>query len=215
MLANFVPEWSVIAAFTIAGLLLSWTPGPDMTLFLGRTLAQGRLAGIVSLLGASAGTLVHTFLAIVGISALIATSPTGFWVLKIVGALYLLWLAWQAIFVRSTFDVDSKKTQPLSLFRNFLFGVGVNLLNPKVILFYMTFLPQFVSATDPWASAKMVFLGLYFVVLTVPPMVILIFVADRFTVALKRKPVIARSIDYVFGTVFAAFAVRILFTQGR
>jgi len=214
-MADFLPTLPVLLTFCVAAILLAITPGPDMTLFLGRTLAQGRAAGIATLLGTSMGTVVHTVLAVAGISALLAASPTGFWILKIVGALYLLWLAFQAIVNKSTFALEVSSRPARSLKRNFAMGLGVNLLNPKVVIFYMTFLPQFVSADDPNAWKIMLFLGLFFSVFTFPPMAAMIFAADKVAATLKAKPGISRTIDYVFGTVFAVFAVRILMTEGR
>lgn len=212
---DFVPTLPVILAFSAASLVLSITPGPDMTLFLGRTLASGPRAGLASLLGASTGCLVHTCAAVLGISALLAASPLGFWVLKIVGALYLMWLAFQAIRYGSTFTMEKNKSPSASLMRDYVKGIGINMLNPKVVIFFITFLPQFVSASDPYAWQKMLFLGVFFVVLTVPPMVVMIFMADRFSASLQRNPKATRIIDYVFGTIFAAFAIRILMVQTR
>ncbi|MEM9678031.1 MAG: LysE family translocator, partial [Pseudomonadota bacterium] len=190
--------------------------GPDMTLFLSRTLSQGRMAGIVSMLGATTGTMIHTVLAVVGISALIAASPIAFGILKIVGALYLLWLAYQAVFKGSTFTLENDKPKKqTSLKTSFLMGIGVNLLNPKVVLFFMTFLPQFVSASDPAAWQKMLFLGLFFGLLTAPLMAVMIYAARSFADTLQKKPLVRRVIDYVFGSIFALFAVRILWADSR
>lgn len=220
---EFIPSLPILASFAIASLLLAITPGPDMTLFLGRALSQGRLAGVMSLLGATTGTLIHTTLAVAGISALLVASPTGFWLLKIAGAFYLLWLAYQSVFKSSTFNLEpvqsdesvSRAGLGKQMVRHYLVGIGVNLLNPKVVIFFMTFLPQFVTATDPFAPHKMMFLGLFFAVVSVPPMIALIFAANRFAASVNNNPSISRMIDYVFGAVFAAFAIRILTTSAR
>ncbi|MGI9353990.1 MAG: LysE family translocator [Rhizobiaceae bacterium] len=214
-MADFLPTLPVLLAFSLAGILLAITPGPDMTLFLSRTLAQGRTEGLAALAGTTVGTMIHTVMAVAGISALLAASPTGFWILKIVGALYLLRLAFQSIVKRSTFELEISGKPPRSLKRNFAMGLGVNLLNPKVVIFYMTFLPQFVSADDPNAWRIMLFLGLFFTPLTVPLMAAMIFAADQLATTLTARPGISRVIDWVFGTVFAVFAVRILITEGR
>jgi threonine/homoserine/homoserine lactone efflux protein len=94
---SYVPDLPVLLAFTLAGVVLFATPGPDMSLWLARTLQGGRRAGMAAMLGTSTGCLVHAALAAGGISVLIAASPVAFAVLKVVGALYLLWLAWGAI----------------------------------------------------------------------------------------------------------------------
>lgn len=94
---SFLPDTATLFAFTLAALVLTVTPGPDMTLFMSKTLTQGRLAGLAAVLGATAGLVVHTILAAVGVSALLAASAVAFTLLKIVGAAYLIWLAYQAI----------------------------------------------------------------------------------------------------------------------
>jgi len=215
MMIDFLPSLPTFAAFSVAALLLAVTPGPDMTLFLSATLSQGRKAGIASLLGASSGCLVHTLLAVLGISLLLATSPTAFWILKIVGATYLLWLAFQAVMKGSTLVVGDQESRPSSFLKNYVKGVGINILNPKVVIFFITFLPLFVEASDPAAWQKMLFLGIYFVCFSTPLMLLLILGADKLAATLKTQPLISRGIDWIFATVFGVFAVKILLTQSR
>jgi threonine/homoserine/homoserine lactone efflux protein len=212
---TFVPDAPTMAAYTVACLILCITPGPDMSLFLQRTITAGRTAGIASTLGASAGCLVHTVLAAVGLSALIATSPTAFLVLKVVGAVYLGWLAVDAIRNGSSLNVRDEARQTISVSRAFWTGVVINLSNPKVVLFFVTFLPQFVSSADPHAAGKLAFLGVFMVVFSTPITILMILGADRVVGALKARPRIMRGIDYVFATVFGAFAAKILLTEGR
>ncbi len=210
---EFLPTLPVFLAFTFATFVLAITPGPDMTLFLGRALTRGRAAGIAALFGASSGIVIHTLLAAFGVSALLAASPTGFLILKIVGALYLLWLAIQALRKGSALTLEKQGNQHSSLFENWLAGLGVNLLNPKIVLFFITFLPQFVSPGDPNAAGKMVFLGLYFIVFSIVPMTVLIFTVDRLGEVLKRNRHVTRTIDWLFASVFGAFAVKMLLTE--
>ncbi|MCB8837424.1 LysE family translocator [Aurantimonas sp. VKM B-3413] len=213
---TFLPDLSTLIAFSIACFVLTITPGPDMTLFLGRTLAEGRAAGIAAFAGASTGSLVHTTLAAVGLSALIAASPEAFLVLKVVGAAYLIFLAVQAIRSGSTFKMDGRNARKArSLKASWATGLGINLTNPKIILFFVTFLPQFVHAGDPGAAGKLFFLGVYFVIFATPFCVAMILAADRLADALRRRPKITRIIDYLFAGVFSAFAIKILTTQGR
>ena len=210
----FLPDLATFLAFTAAAFLLAVTPGPDMTLFLGRTLAQGRRAGVTVLLGTMLGCLLHTLAAVTGISALLAASPAAFGVLKTCGALYLAWLAFQAVRGDSTFRLDAPANR-LSLRAAFLKGLGVNLLNPKVLLFFISFLPVFVSRDDPAAWQKMLFLGVWFTLFSTPLLVAMIFAADRFAATLKGSPRLARTLDWLFATVFAAFAVRIVMAEGK
>jgi threonine/homoserine/homoserine lactone efflux protein len=212
---TFLPDAGTMAAYSLACFILAITPGPDMSLFLQRTMTSGRGAGIASTLGASAGCLVHTVLAAVGLSAVIAASPNAFFVLQLVGAGYLLWLAVDALRNGSSLNVTVAERQPISLSRAFSTGVMINLLNPKVVLFFVTFLPQFISAADPHASGKLAFLGVYMVAFGTPITILMILGAERLVGALKQRPVIMRAIDYVFAGVFGAFAVKIMLAEGK
>ena len=210
---DFLPSLPVLSAFTVAALILTLTPGPDMTLFLGRALSQGRAAGMAAMFGAATGVVIHTLLAAFGISALIQASPNGFLALKIVGALYLLWLAIQAIREGSAFSLEEAKTKPKSLTSNWLTGIGINLLNPKIILFFITFLPQFISPGDVNATGKMIFLGFYFIIIASMCCSMMVYAVDKVADTLKRNPKVTRAIDWLFAGVFSAFAIRILFTE--
>jgi threonine/homoserine/homoserine lactone efflux protein len=212
---TFLPMPEILAAFTLAAFVLIFTPGPDMTLFLGETLRAGRARGMAAMMGASVGLLVHTLLAAFGLSALLAASATAFTVLKIAGAAYLLWLAAQAIRHGSALTLAPGKGEQRPLMQVFALGLGVNLLNPKIVMFFLTFLPQFVSVADPHASAKLLFLGLYFLALGVPTCVLLILAAERFTAAIRRSPRITRAIDWLFATLMGAFALKLLFARSN
>ncbi|MAA99278.1 MAG: threonine transporter RhtB [Stappia sp.] len=211
---SFIPDAATLAAFTAAVLVLVMTPGPDMTLFVSRALTQGRASGLVSVLGTSTGSVVHTLLVAFGLSALLAASAEAFLVLKVVGALYLLWLAYQGLRHGSALSVAARADTPrVPLGRVYLTGLLVNLLNPKIVLFFLTFLPQFVAANDPDAAGKLVFLGLYLVVLSVPFCVAMVLMAEGFSKGLRRSPRLMRAIDWLFAGVIGGFAVKILMTS--
>ena len=212
---TFLPDFTTFITYTLASMLLFITPGPDMSLWLSRTGVSGRRAGIAAMAGTQMGCVVHTLLAAFGVSALIAASVTAFTVLKIVGALYLLWLAVDAIRNGSSLNVKTDALPPASALSSFILGTTVNLTNPKVVLFFITFLPQFVSATDPHVAGKLLFLGLYFVVINTPLAALLIWGAEKVVVWLKARPRVLRGIDYSFAGVFAFFALKIAMTQGR
>jgi threonine/homoserine/homoserine lactone efflux protein len=210
---TFVPDLHILLAYTAAACVLILTPGPDMTYFLGKTIAGGRARGFAAALGTSAGLIVHSLLASLGLSALLAASATAFGILKIAGVAYLIWLAIEAIRHGSALTLKPNGGDTQSIGRAFLMGVGINLLNPKIIVFFLTFLPQFVSVSDPHASAKLMFLGLYFIALGIPICACLILLAERFTGAIRRSPKVMRAIDYVFASIMGAFAVRLLFAR--
>jgi threonine/homoserine/homoserine lactone efflux protein len=212
---TFLPDLATLLAYSVASILLFITPGPDMSLWLSRTIGSGRASGMAAMTGTNVGCVVHTLLAAFGVSALIAASQTGFLVLKVVGALYLLWLAVDALRNGSSLNVREGEANTVSAFSSFLMGVTVNLTNPKVVLFFITFLPQFVSASDPHVTGKLMFLGLFFVVINIPLSILLILGAERLVGWLKARPRVLRGIDYSFAGVFAFFALKIAFTQGK
>src|ERR671921_481252 len=199
---TFLPDVSTLLTYTLAAILLFITPGPDMSLFLAKTMAGGRKAGMASMLGAMAGCGVHTLLAVLGLSALLAASVTAFTVLKVVGALYLLWMAFDAVRNGSALSVKEEGRAEIPFWKTFFMGVGINLTNPKVVLFFVTFLPQFVDAADPHASDKLVFLGLYFIAFSAPLAALMILAAERIIALLKDRPRIMRAIDYTFAGLF-------------
>lgn len=212
---DFLPSLPTLLAFAAATLLLAATPGPDMTLSISRSLAQGTKAALFVVLGTSLGIVVHTMLVAFGISALITASPTAFLILKTGGAGYLLWLAIQAVRYGSKLSikkVDETKATPLA---NISSGFWVNLLNPKVIIFFMTFLPQFVSAGDPTVTQKLIFFGFCFILIGMPVNAAVVFAADCLAGWLQNNRKVLRGMDYTFAGVFSVFAAKILLTQAR
>jgi threonine/homoserine/homoserine lactone efflux protein len=214
IMMDFVPATPVLIAYIFASVALTLTPGPDMTMFLGKAVSQSRLAGLAAFCGASTGLVVHTVLIAIGLSALLAASVTAFTILKIVGAVYLVYLAYQAIRYGSALSVGGKRTAD-PLHRVYLKGLTVNLLNPKIIVFFVTFLPQFVQPGDPHASAKLMFLGLLFVVVSIPLSLPMIYFAGSIAGFLKRSPKATRFVDYLFATVLGAFAVRLILAHSK
>lgn len=212
---DYLPDTATLLKYTVAALILFITPGPDMSLFLARTIAGGRQSGMAAMLGACTGCLIHTILAAFGLSLLIATSPTAFTIMKTIGAVYLLWLAWGAIRQGSALNVRDRGPLRSSFMKTFLMGVGVNLTNPKVVLFFITFLPLFVASDDPYASSKLIFLGLYFVAISIVLGALMILGAERLVATLKARPRVMRIIDYIFAGVFGAFAASILSAQAK
>jgi threonine/homoserine/homoserine lactone efflux protein len=206
---------SLAAAYVAACLILAATPGADMALFLSRTLTGGRAQGFAALTGASFGLIFHTFAAALGLSALLAASAQAYEAVKIAGALYLLWLAWRAIRHGSALKLKVDAWACGGLRGAFATGLLINLTNPKIVLFFVTFLPQFISASDPHASAKLFALGLGFIAITTAVNAIVILVAGRFVAAAKRNPRALRLFDYGFAAFMGAFAARLVWNEAR
>src|SRR3569832_900343 len=160
---SFIPPLATILTFAVASIVLSNTPGPDMALHLSRSINYGRVHGVMTLIGTLLGLLVHSALVALGISILIVAAPPLFLALKIVGAVYLLWLAWQAIRKGGGFRLAAAARQKPTLWQSFLAGVMIDLLNPKVVLFFVTFLPQFVHLVVLFVFGLLFFLVFVFV----------------------------------------------------
>jgi threonine/homoserine/homoserine lactone efflux protein len=150
-----------LALFIAAGLLLNITPGPDTLYIVGRSGLQGWRGGAVAALGIGAGSLVHTLAAAVGLSALLAASATAFTILKWLGAAYLVYVGISLFMARTAIQPD-KSMQAAALRTVFLQGFLTNVLNPKVALFFLAFLPQFVDPAAPSKALAFVFLGCVF-----------------------------------------------------
>jgi threonine/homoserine/homoserine lactone efflux protein len=212
---SFIPEISVVLTFALAALVLAVTPGPDMALFVSRTMSFGKAHGFAAVVGTSTGIAVHTMLVAFGISVLIVAAPAAFLALKIVGALYLVWLAIQAVRSGGGLLVTREQGKEPSFFQSFLTGLAINLTNPKVALFFVTFLPQFVSAEDPAVAQKLVFLGMEFIVVSIPVVVGTVLFAEWLTVTLRDNQWVSKALNWSFAAVFIGFAATILFAEGR
>lgn len=158
---DLLPALPSLLAFVAAGLALNLTPGPDMLYCAARGTAGGRRAGIASALGIGAGALVHTAFAALGLAALLMASSLAYEAIRWGGAVYLLWIAWQT-WRQGELPPDARDVAPAGLLRVFAQGALINILNPKVALFFLAFLPQFVDPAGGNVALKLVVLGLIF-----------------------------------------------------
>ena len=154
-----------VALFVAASLALIATPGPDMIYVVTRGVAQGRRSALVSACGVCSGLAVHTSFAAIGLSALLAQSAVAFSVVKYAGAAYLIYLGIKTLSSKERFAISGEMRQTRGLGSAFFQGVASNVLNPKVALFFLAFLPQFVSPDAASAVVQMLFLGAVFAML--------------------------------------------------
>ena len=159
-----LPEWSSLGLFAVAALVLLLTPGPAVLYIVTRSIDQGWRAGLVSVLGVHVGTLAHIFAAAAGLSALLAASATAFGVVKYMGAAYLIYIGVRRLRDRSSM-VTPAAGAPKRLRRAFVDGVVVNVMNPKTALFFLAFLPQFVTEARGHVGEQIIALGVVFVLL--------------------------------------------------
>lgn len=149
--------------FVLAGVLLNLTPGQDTFYILGCSIAQGRRVGVASALGICSGCIVHTLAAAAGLSAILSTSAAAFTLVKLAGAVYLVYLGVRFILARDPAGSLSTKATPSQAWKAFRQGVITNVLNPKVALFFLAFLPQFIDPTSPTKVAAFIALGMTFI----------------------------------------------------
>jgi threonine/homoserine/homoserine lactone efflux protein len=159
-----LPSASSLLLFVSAAVVMLVIPGPAVLYIVGRSVGQGRSAGLVSALGVGVGTLVHTTAATVGLSALLVSSALAFGVVKYLGAAYLVYLGIQRIRRKESF-APTEAVVHVPLRRVFVQGIVVNVLNPKAALFFFAFLPQFVDASRGHVAGQILFLGVLFAVL--------------------------------------------------
>ena len=195
--------------FLITGILLNLTPGPDTAYILGRSIAQGREAGIASALGISVGSIFHTFAAALGLSAILATSAIAFGVIKLIGGVYLIFLGIKMILERRgklSLPSNFRRRTIAAAFRQ---GILTNILNPKVALFFLAFLPQFIQPDSNIKIAAFVVLGLTFVTTGTIWCLVLASFAARFSERLRGNETITQWLNRFAGGLFVVLGVRL------
>jgi threonine/homoserine/homoserine lactone efflux protein len=197
----------VLAAYLLAALIVVIAPGPDNILAISRGLGEGRSAAAMSSLGAGLGIMVHTIAATVGVAVVLQTSPLAFWIVKAVGAAYLLWLGWRALGSRSLIALSPADRQPLS--RVLATGILSNVLNPKPGLFVVGFIPQFVSVARGPVHVQMLVYGAIFAVLTTAVFTLFGCFSARLSGWLARKPRVAAAANVGAGLTFVAAGLSI------
>jgi threonine/homoserine/homoserine lactone efflux protein len=201
--------------FAGAALLMVLTPGPNMIYLISRSICQGRKAGVISLFGVVAGFLVHMFAAAIGLTALFLAVPLAYEILKWAGALYLLWLAWQAVKPGARSPFEPKALSPDSPSRLFLMGFLTNVLNPKIAVFYLAIFPQFISAGHGSVFAQSIVLGLTQIAVSFSVNLLIALSAAGIASWFARHPLWLAVQRYVMGFVLATLAVRLALEQRR
>jgi threonine/homoserine/homoserine lactone efflux protein len=199
--------------FLVTGLLLNLTPGQDTLYILGRTLAQGRPTGIAAALGISVGTALHCMAAALGLSTIVAASDTAFVLLKLIGAAYLVYLGWGLLRTRAT-ALDETSRVPASDWRSaFRQGIVTNVTNPKVALFFLAFLPQFVDPHSPTKLAALLLLGITFVFTSTLWCLTLALAAGRLRSTLSSGAVPSQLLHRATGVLFIALGLRLALAE--
>ena len=199
--------------FVATGVLLNLTPGQDTLYILGASIANGRRIGVASALGISSGCIVHTIAAALGLSAILATSTTAFVVLKLAGAAYLIFLGIRAFASRPDTFSPLQHAAPAPTGLAFRRGVLTNVLNPKVALFFLALLPQFIDADSSTKIAAFVSLGLTFVATGTVWCLFLALTASRIRGFFVEHPRALTHLSRASGALFVLLGLRLVATE--
>ncbi|WP_299919540.1 LysE family translocator [uncultured Roseobacter sp.] len=204
-----------IILFSAASFALAVTPGPDMILVAARSVAQGRLAGLVTQFGVSAGSAVHAIILALGLSQLFLAIPYAYDLVRYLGAAYLFYLAWQALTARDSFSPHATSNQRDSLFVIFRQGIYSNLLNPKVALFYLALFPQFLDPSDGSVALQILLLASIFLIIDFAVHGVVIWLAGSMRSFSTSSRGFARWSRYALGLVFGGLAARLILDDQR
>jgi len=210
---GFMFPSEVWLAYTLACLLLVISPGPDNLLAIGRGLSQGRLAAIVSGFSSGAGILFHVLAATFGLTLLLQTSTIAFYVVKFIGAAYLIWLGIKVLRSRNLFSLEPAKKQPLKTI--FSTGFLSAALNPKPGMFVLAFIPQFVNPNLGPVSSQMLVYGVWFALLTAVGFSLMGIFASKLSTWLKRKPKLVNGLNIGAGITFVSSGLAVAFMKQR
>lgn len=195
--------------FVIASLALIATPGQDMIYVITRSLAQGRFAGVCSAVGVCLGILVHTALAAFGLGAILQASEGVFFALKLVGAAYLVYLGIRLLLARGGPGFAATVSAPLSPLALVRQGMLSNVTNPKMVLFFLAFLPQFVDPSSAHATRDLVFLGVLYAVLALPVKSGVALAAGSLSERMRRRPSTLAWVNRFSGAVLVGLGLRL------
>lgn len=205
-------ELSTIFAFLGAAIILTLMPGPDNLFVLAQSIAQDKKAGIATSFGLCTGLLVHIGAAVLGLSAIIYQSTVIFSIVKFAGAAYLLYLAWQSFRAKGDpFTLDKQNAKAyVVLYRK---GILMNILNPKVSLFFLALLPQFVNPSNGHVALQMLILGIIFLIQAFFLFSLFSIFAGKVRTVIIGKPAIAKKLNILQGVIFTFIGIKIALSK--
>ena len=200
--------------FFSAAIAINISPGPDMVYIISRTIAQGRKAGIASIFGLGSGALVYVFATALGLSALLAASVIAFSIVKYVGAAYLIYLGIKSLRSKgATFDIPVQKGLISTPWEAFKQGVLVDILNPKVAIFFMAFLPQFVRPELGYTSVQIIVLGVLVILVAIVIESFIVLTAAQTTSLFRKNRRLSVWLDRILGSVLIGLGLRLALTE--
>lgn len=196
--------------FLTTAFALNVAPGPDLLYTLTKTISNGKKVGLASAIGVCTGALFHVFAASIGLSAILVSSALAFSIVKYVGAAYLLYLAYQS-FRSSGFELntDNSNQNRETAFEAFKQGVLIDILNPKVAIFFMAFLPQFVREDAGSVSFQLFYLGLIVIAVAIIVEAAYVLAADKISERVRSSKKLSIWLDRAVGTMFAGLGIKL------
>ncbi|GAC1422933.1 MAG: LysE family translocator [Flavisolibacter sp.] len=204
-----------LPSFIVAGIVLNLTPGADTLYILGRSMAQGRKAGIYSALGISTGVFVHICFATLGLSLLLAKSAAAFNLIKYLGAFYLAYMGLQMLLKKTSLTLSPEIAPTKNLRSLYLSGVLTNVLNPKVALFFLVFLPQFIVPSAIHSPLPFLILGVIFLIPGTIWCLLLVIFASMLSQKLKSGKSYALWVNRLAGGLFLALGLKLAFLSKK
>ena len=205
-----------LGAFIIAGILLNLTPGQDTLYILGQSLSNGRKAGIISVFGISTGALIHILFASLGLSAILMTSALLFSIIKYIGAAYLIYLGVSALRKRTKNPKQHNfKHGQMKYDRIYRRGIITNLLNPKVAIFFLSFLPQFINPSYTSSPIPFVILGGIFICTGTIWCIVVALASSSMAQLLNTKPIFRPLMEKIAGSIFILLGLKLAFEKNN
>jgi len=212
---SLLPDPASFAVFMTASVIISITPGPDITYVFARGLAHGRTAGVISVAGIVSGLVIHTFLVAFGLAALVARSDLAFDLIRYLGAAYLLWMGVRLIRSRGGLMSDSRAVSARRWWTWYLQGLVTNLLNPKILLFFLAFLPQFADPARGSVALQILVLGAILIGCGVVALMTVALASGAMGSLLARHPLWLRVQNAVTGSLMIALALFLVANDRR
>jgi threonine/homoserine/homoserine lactone efflux protein len=193
-----------------AAVALNIAPGPDLIFILTKTISGGRLNGIAASAGVCTGALFHVAIAALGLSAILYTSAIAFTIVKYIGALFLLYLAFQAFRSSGTsLDINAQGNAHTSIWKSFKQGVLIDVLNPKVAIFFMAFLPQFVRENHGSTASQLLYLGLLVIMVAILVELIYVLLASHITSKVRQSKRLSLWLKRLVGIIYISLGVKL------
>jgi threonine/homoserine/homoserine lactone efflux protein len=210
-----MPHFTSLIGFALVSLGMALTPGPNMIYLISRSITQGATAGLVSLGGVALGFVFYMLCAAFGITALLFAVPYAYDALRFTGAVYLLWLAWQALKPNGRSPFQVKKLAPDGPGKLFAMGFLTNLLNPKIAMLYLALLPQFIDPAQASVLTQSLVLGSIQIVISVSVNAMIALTAGSIALFLGTRPTWLLAQRWLMGTALAGLALRMAFEAKR